>query len=642
MLRRANDMERRRSRVVAGLCALSLVTGAVVTATTAGADSGSGNSLPPLPLGKAVTKVEDCPGVPTEDYDARADGYSIYDQIKAMGAESYYKAGYFGRENKTGPAVDIAVIDSGIAPVKGLGPSKVIDGPDLSFESQAPFAENEEDRNEELVHNDTFGHGTHMGSIAAGADDTDARTYWGHAPYAWNDKDKFHGVAPGARLVNMKVADSQGAVDTTQVIAAIDWVVAHKNDNSLGLNIRVVNLSYGVKARMSANNDALVYAMEQAMKAGIVVVVAGGNEGDSVYANERLLSPSYSTGLLAVGAYDIGTGLSTDFSQMAKERHVDIVAPGTHVMGLHVPGSSTDAEIEADCIDTLQGGQAWSSPVFGDNERFVRGSGTSQAAAMVSGAVALMLSAKPELTPAQVKHLLKSKAKKVDGPKAKKGQGAIDLAAIFGVNPGAKSLTGLSAGGGTLNRSRGVDALPCLSEFSVRQLQGTRVKVNGSWKYVGGSCSELANLNSGDLRKAVEVDVRGVPFDSAKHKLAEEINSSTKTYKRPASGSHKTPWTMTADGEEWNGALWTGASWSYGENGRKAWMPVAWAGDDWLRARFTDHVWTRARFTDGGWTRARFTNGQWVRARFTGSDWVDKSWTRARFTDHSFRDHAWR
>jgi serine protease AprX len=145
----------------------------------------------------------------------------------------------------------VAVIDSGIAPVAGLnGPGQVVNGPDLSFDSQDP----------DLRHLDGYGHGTHMAGIIAGRDGS-----------------YFSGVAPGATLINMKVAAADGATDVSQVIAAIDWVVEHRNDP--GLNIRVLNLSFGTTAMQSYQLDPLAYAVEVAWRKGIVVVVSAGNDG---------------------------------------------------------------------------------------------------------------------------------------------------------------------------------------------------------------------------------------------------------------------------------------------------------------------------------------------------------------------------
>src|SRR5688572_16309304 len=105
----------------------------------------------------------------------------------------------------------------------------------------------------ELEHKDTFGHGTHMAGIIAGRDsDAPARIQKG-------DEDHFLGMAPDARLVSLKLADASGATDVSQVIAGIDWVVQHRNRN--GLNIRVLNLSFGTDGVQSYLLDPLTYAV---------------------------------------------------------------------------------------------------------------------------------------------------------------------------------------------------------------------------------------------------------------------------------------------------------------------------------------------------------------------------------------------
>ena len=81
----------------------------------------------------------------------------MYNTTLYMGAQAWWNAGY------TGKGVDVAVIDTGVSPVAGLNaPGKVINGPDLSLESQAP----------NLTNLDTYGHGTFMAGLIAGHDST--------------------------------------------------------------------------------------------------------------------------------------------------------------------------------------------------------------------------------------------------------------------------------------------------------------------------------------------------------------------------------------------------------------------------------------------------------------------------------------
>ena len=147
------------------------------------------------------------------------------------GAAALWDAGF------TGAGVDVAVIDTGVSRVEGLAtPGKVIYGPDLSLESQAP----------DLRNLDTNGHGTFMAGLIAGRDAGLS------APYSDAPASAYRGMAPDARIVSVKVGVADGGVDVSQVIAAIDWVVQHRTDNDL--NIRVINLSYGTNSAQAVHD----------------------------------------------------------------------------------------------------------------------------------------------------------------------------------------------------------------------------------------------------------------------------------------------------------------------------------------------------------------------------------------------------
>jgi len=168
-------------------------------------------------------------------YDPATDMNSMYNTTAYTGTTAWWDAGY------TGAGVDIALIDTGVSPVEGLASAgKIIYGPDLSLESQNPSFRNL----------DTNGHGTFMAGIIAGKDSSLS------APYASAPASAFRGVAPDARIVSLKVGVADGGADVSQVIAAIDWVVQHKNDN--GLNIRVLNLSYGTDSVQEFNDSRMV------------------------------------------------------------------------------------------------------------------------------------------------------------------------------------------------------------------------------------------------------------------------------------------------------------------------------------------------------------------------------------------------
>ena len=209
-------------------------------------------------------------GVYAAGYDPASDVNSMTSTTDYTGAQAWWAAGY------TGKGVDVALIDSGVSPVEGLdAPGKVIYGPDLSLESQAP----------NLTNLDTFGHGTFMAGLIAGRDAA------------------YRGMAPDARIVSIKVATADGGTDVSQVIAAIDWVVQHRNDN--GMNIRVLNLSYGTNSSQWYGVDPLAFAVEQAWDAGIVVVAAAGNSGyQGKGSSPALANPAFDKRIIAVGASD--------------------------------------------------------------------------------------------------------------------------------------------------------------------------------------------------------------------------------------------------------------------------------------------------------------------------------------------------
>ena len=275
-----------------------------------------------------------------------------------------YKKGFRGQ------GIDVALVDSGVTPVIGLNQQgKLLYGPDLS--NEAGFAN--------LANLDTFGHGTHLAGIIAG-----------------DDGDQVRGIAPESRIVSLKVAGATGETHIAQVIAAIDWVVEHKNDN--GLNIRVLNLSLGLPGVPTSADDPLSAAVERAWDAGIVVVAAAGNRGNEAGGID---SPAVSPYVIAVGAHESydSSGAQDWIAPWSSggntARHADVVAPGRSIMSFRVPGSFLD--------------QAYPGAVVAD--RYFLGSGTSQSAAVVSGFTAAVLSRDPALTPDQVKYLFMAEAK---------------------------------------------------------------------------------------------------------------------------------------------------------------------------------------------------------------------------------------
>ena len=176
----------------------------------------------------------------------------------------------------------------------------------------------------------------------------------------------------------------------------------------------MLNLSFGTDGTQDYRLDPLAFAAEVAWRNGIVVVAAAGNEG---FGNAKLNNPAYDPFVIAVGADDTrgtagsGNDLVPAFSARGDTRGVDFVAPGKSVISLRVPGSYLDTNHPAGRV----------------GERFFRGTGTSQAAAVTSGAVALLLQQRPNLTPDQVKYILRQWAAPLPPGQHRRGRGPVAI-----------------------------------------------------------------------------------------------------------------------------------------------------------------------------------------------------------------------
>jgi serine protease AprX len=230
--------------------------------------------------------------------------------------------GTIGLSAPDGRGIDVALVDSGVVPVGSLAErGRVVYGPDFSSER----------RDDDLRNLDTFGHGTHLAGLIAGRDPATG----------------FAGMAPGARLVSLKIAGADGETNLSRVLAALDWI--HRNHDAPGYNIRVVNLSLGVRAE-DYRSDVLAWAVEQLWNEGIVVVAAAGNHG---VFTRTLDMPADDPFVIAVGASDTRSTVDpsddrvADFSSRSRFRAPDLVAPGTLAVSLRVPGSTLDTEFSS-------------------------------------------------------------------------------------------------------------------------------------------------------------------------------------------------------------------------------------------------------------------------------------------------------
>ena len=317
---------------------------------------------------------------------AKAKGVATFLDVPDLGGDNWgrdlIKAPEVWAQGLTGDGIVVAVIDSGID----------YNHPDLTGNIWSNGGENGVDaqgrnkanngldddgngfvddfRGWDFVNNDNNpmddnNHGTHISGLVA----------------AKNDGVGMTGTAPTAKIMPLKILDRNGAGKIRDEIAAINYAVAN--------GAKIINLSLGGQQL----NDPELNAIRAAEAKGVIVVSAAGNDGSqqvdypAKFANE--------VGI-AVGSIQRNKQFS-DFSSRAGTEVIDyFIAPGG------------------------DGGRADSGDIYSTVPLSVPGTpyryfaGTSMAVAQVSGVIALMLQANPNLTPAQIKKILEETANRSD------------------------------------------------------------------------------------------------------------------------------------------------------------------------------------------------------------------------------------
>lgn len=283
-------------------------------------------------------------------------------------------------EGYKGQSVNVAVVDTGITRHKDFG-DRIVAFHDVLEGKTEPY--------------DDHGHGAHVAGIVAG-DGADS-------------KGKHVGIAPQAGLVAIKAFDRNGKAKSSDVIQGIQWAV----DNRQRYGIKVLNLSAAGKASMSHQHDPLARAAVAAWNAGIFVVVAAGNDGPD---KETIGSPGHSPVVLTVGADDdrgtpergddrlasLSSRGPTPVDHLTKP---DLIAPGVNV-----------------------------TAAYNGKSGYATKSGTSMAAPVVSGIAALLLNARPQATPEQLKEALVNSGEKLPkgGDANCQGAGLVDAQLALG------------------------------------------------------------------------------------------------------------------------------------------------------------------------------------------------------------------
>lgn len=227
------------------------------------------------------------------------------------------------------------------------------------------------------------------------------------------------GIAPESDVVAIKILDASGRGNSAEVLAGLQWML----DNKERYNIRVANLSIGTAD--TGIRDPLVRAVEAAWDRGIVVAIAAGNNGP---LPGSVTSPGISRKVVTIGASDDTNAVQIwgdtleNFSGRGPTSECiikpDIVAPGADIVSCLSPSMSYRNDHDAKIIA----------------QNYLRLSGTSMSTPMVTGAIALLLEKNPELTPNDVKLIIKKSAVSLNYDQNQQGWGMIDIKKMLDFN----------------------------------------------------------------------------------------------------------------------------------------------------------------------------------------------------------------
>ncbi|WP_245732729.1 S8 family peptidase [Salinibacillus kushneri] len=274
----------------------------------------------------------------------------------------------------TGEGTKIAIIDTGIHPHQDLS-ERITDFVDFVNDRSEPYDDN--------------GHGTHCAGDAAGDGAASSEQYMG--------------PAPKAHLAGVKVLDRMGSGTLDTIMQGVDWCIQYNEENPDD-KIDVISMSLGMSPQDygDENQDPMVQMVEEAWRNGITVVVAAGNSGPDP---QTISSPGISNQVITVGAlddHDTSDTRSDDevasFSSRGPtiygEEKPDLLAPGVNITSLRSPSSYLDKLQKSNRV----------------GEYYFTLSGTSMATPICAGVVSLMKQSNAELTPEEIKELLKSGA----------------------------------------------------------------------------------------------------------------------------------------------------------------------------------------------------------------------------------------
>jgi serine protease AprX len=496
--------------------------------------------------------------------------------MKVNGTQQYYKTTVptyretigVPEGSRLGDGVTVALVDTGVADAVGLDH---VEHKNLSGAEQG----------------DGFGHGTFLAGIIGG-------------------RGPFPGVAPEVDLVDVQVADREGNTSLSKVLAGLQYV-ADRGD------VDVVNLSLSTDGPLPPHLDPLSRALERLwFEDDVTVVVAAGNTGPKAGS---IGSPGDNPVLLTAGALDEIASADRDGDAVAEfsarggqhsSNKPDLVAPGVSIVSSAAPGS---------LAVTL-------NPTSQVGDGYMRGSGTSMSAAVVSGAAAAVIGANRNLRPNGVKALLIGTTYELDDS-AGAGRGALDLGLALQEAPGAASdVPQVYPPGNPGGWGPSEDDARAWAEFARAWEVGDFAAAGRAWsklsprtKIWAGRAWSMAVLSS-----SLALDPEA--FEA---RMQEVLDSSAE------------PWLA----QLWKGRAWSARDWSDDKWLGRAWSGRAWSDDAWLGRAWSGRAWSDLDWAGRAWSGRAWSGRAWSLLDWSGRAWSGRAWSGRAWSGRAWSGRAW-
>ena len=420
-----------------------------------------------------------------------------------------------------GSGVTVAVVDTGVADVAGLAGR--VTHLDVTGEGTG----------------DGYGHGTFVAGLVAGGGDSDG---------------SYAGVAPGARVLDIRVADDKGRTDLLTVLSGLELVDPAR--------VQVLNLSLSSGIDLPYQFDPLSQALETLWRKGVLVVVPAGNDGPNA---ATVSSPGTDPLLLTVGGLDEGGTAATSDDAVADwsargpapqgVAKPDLVAPGAHLISLRAPDSKVDKGNKKARVD----------------DAYFRGSGTSFSTAVVSGAAAVLLAQRPGLVPGQLKALMTGTSYDARGLRDANaaGAGGLDIAKAQAA-PAPTVPT---------DAAPSIPGDPQVWDAFVKALiSKDRKQAASSWSALSPEARNWAASSWSSLSPAAR------------------------------------NWAASS----WSGRNWAGADGSAADWDARNWAARNWAARNWSASSWSASSWSARNWSDDTWAKADWAGRNWSARNWAG------------------------